>query len=844
MVDNTIFTSRVMSGYHNVTTGYTYPSAWPLTNDLLSFYTTGTDVRPHLQLFNPYGKPLRASGVGGYDTIGCKTSGGYVNAIRGILLRSVGPTTPTSGVYYGVDVVSDGTPPDSATAAPGQFNLFDYLNNGIQTVNSNLTVKGAWFSLMHPQLPTNPGGAGVYATNVTTSSADIRLQVNPSTTGSPASDKCYFYNCRKGVWSTGVNRVNCSYNNLYSDHIATAPNGLIGDYGYDITTTPVTSIGLSVQCKGNYMVNIDNGIAYNTDNETYVGNVNLNYNQIVGWVPSWPWGYTTRAIYAQDGGTPTGLPIGGTVAIRNNIIYRVYNGIKLMNFKRWSAKTDTNTIGLTLNSGVLQYGIKHEACVSSNAVVNYVVGDDMTGSTTSGQSGIVGYANSTTNMRCNTVDSTYKGFEFIGASNITTWRNNNMNNHTFSLHLSGIFGVQGTSSSPSDNAWFPSCSALGGGVFHTYLASGSGLSSSALFVRDNIAGTPPIILDPWANAGIGTAYYAGLYNLPCSLTYDATTLIQVLLPPLPYNRCSPNYSYFPTGSLFMPMVGGGDSVTTGDGSDSLEERSTEGSANIKAGRRWMNQMAVWEALQNDTAMADSFPVLQSFKVLAANSRYKWLTDIGASISEGNYSTANSLLAYDIDSLSSTNADETTGVMLLDGTGANYLVQNYIDVYRLSLKYATDTLSSDDSAEVLTLASLCPGNEGKIVFAARALYYNLTGNVLEPLDNCLDSDTTHSRAVRTNQPAIKRINDLPDAGQSYTLQPNPNNGNLTLQQKINDTNPVKVQVWNAVGKVVYNCNAVFVSGKLNIQLQNCASGLYLLQLSDTAGSSFTRKFVIE
>ena len=183
-------------------------------------------------------------------------------------------------------------------------------------------------------------------------------------------------------------------------------------------------------------------------------------------------------------------------------------------------------------------------------------------------------------------------------------------------------------------------------------------------------------------------------------------------------------------------------------------------------------------------------------------------------------------------------------MLLDGTVADYVVQNYLDVYRLSLKYATDTLSSNDSAEVLELASLCPGNDGKIVFAARALYYNLTGIVLEPLDNCLSGDTSHFRPAQTSHPAIKNINDLPDVGQSYTLQPNPNNGNLTLQQKVVDNNPAKVQVWNAVGKLVYNNHTVFTNGKMNIQLQNCVPGLYLLQLSDGSGNSFTRKFVVE
>jgi hypothetical protein len=81
-------------------------------------------------------------------------------------------------------------------------------------------------------------------------------------------------------------------------------------------------------------------------------------------------------------------------------------------------------------------------------------------------------------------------------------------------------------------------------------------------------------------------------------------------------------------------------------------------------------------------------------------------------------------------------------------------------------------------------------------------------------------------------------------QTYTLQPNPNNGQLTLQQKALDNNPVKVQVLDAMGRVVYSNSTVFTDGKLSIQLPNNIPGLYLLQLSDNSGNSFIREFVVQ
>jgi hypothetical protein len=180
----------------------------------------------------------------------------------------------------------------------------------------------------------------------------------------------------------------------------------------------------------------------------------------------------------------------------------------------------------------------------------------------------------------------------------------------------------------------------------------------------------------------------------------------------------------------------------------------------------------------------------------------------------------------------------------DGSAANYVVQNYLDVYRYAIKYATDTLSTDDIADVLVLANLCPDNDGKIVFAARALYYSLTGIVLEPDDNCLGSVDDDSRHAHNAYSPIKNINELSATGQSYSLQPNPNDGNLTVTQKQADNGEVKIQVWNAVGKVVYSKKISFVNGKADIHLQSNPPGLYLLQLSDANGNTFTRKFVIQ
>jgi hypothetical protein len=113
------------------------------------------------------------------------------------------------------------------------------------------------------------------------------------------------------------------------------------------------------------------------------------------------------------------------------------------------------------------------------------------------------------------------------------------------------------------------------------------------------------------------------------------------------------------------------------------------------------------------------------------------------------------------------------------------------------------------------------------------------------DNCVTGDTSYSRNSRQPiKPIIHNINDLSKSGQGYSLHPNPNNGNLTITQKIADNSPVKVQVWNATGVVVYNKNGFFENGKMQVHLPNSLPGLYLLQLTDNFGNSFIRKFVVQ
>jgi hypothetical protein len=75
-------------------------------------------------------------------------------------------------------------------------------------------------------------------------------------------------------------------------------------------------------------------------------------------------------------------------------------------------------------------------------------------------------------------------------------------------------------------------------------------------------------------------------------------------------------------------------------------------------------------------------------------------------------------------------------------------------------------------------------------------------------------------------------------------PNPTNGKLNISYKLNNANPVSIEVYNATGvKVAEVRDAATGIGTSTVDLAGVSEGIYLVRLSNN-GQTTTQKVVVK
>src|ERR1700744_6025001 len=128
---------------------------------------------------------------------------------------------------------------------------------------------------------------------------------------------------------------------------------------------------------------------------------------------------------------PISMGYGGRVHVDGNTTDG-YNGILLSTISGQNPTTDTNTVRLRkTESGVAQYGIKHQNCATTSIYKNTVTGLMMKTPGDSMHVGIYVSATTNANVQCNITSAINVAYMFTGACSNAKWWNNTMANSSY-----------------------------------------------------------------------------------------------------------------------------------------------------------------------------------------------------------------------------------------------------------------------------------------------------------------------------------------------------------------------------------------------------------------------------
>lgn len=847
---NTVFTSRDLSQY-NVSSIY-YPMVWPEPDGTTTSMKeiTGWILPGLLAPYNVDNPNAGGTGIP-YNKITCKDGtqadiGIYLNYVGAFANTTAGPTPPAK---FSNMIVGAKAP------VPYKFytNLFDYLHNGILANYSNLECYSNSFIHMYPATARVPAvavlGAGVYATApqvpLTTAllAAHYRcsLQLLGDNVNPPVGN--IFYDCEDGVYCKDYYYITGLYSQMFSDHGNVGVPGTSGNFGYNINSWSYYTMNIShnnLNNMSNTGIFVTSGVGSGTavDGNTYINSniINGNYN---GAYP-FPYQSTDNAIVVRLATGGRSIALSMVMTDTNSINY-VRNGITVQNFNVAPVITGYNTIWLVKNLAGTgqQFGINHANCHNNTIWFNTVTGPgaDAPSPLLLPQYGrpwdqsLVGVYNSVsgnTNVDCNEVDSANIGYEFYGQLNPTKWYNNVMQRDAQGYVLEGQIGTQ-LSLTPiilCNNLWHAPIGwwTYGGPKPHNQtltlpIAGASVPSLSPLIVNTLSTGTD--IYDPPinnANPSIITNFYGGGIGVssgPGLITFTSTSL----------PACEAHWVNRPFLRLYHSAA-----------------QQAMGYVTYVGKNNWMAQMALWNTIANDTTLADSTDTLQQFWTLSASSRFARLNSIEQSLINGDSTTASILLSYGLDADTTTAIDTTTGVQIADDNLADTVVQNYLNFYKLLLKYQTSVLSSADTCLLNYLANLCPKRDGAIVYEARGLWNIVFDDPGTFNDNCDDApdstnkDTCSLCAQRRANSVVKSASKI-NLEQKYIIYPNPNDGSFTLQELVEDGETVTLNIADILGRQVYNTNTSFEKQKIQMQIDGIPAGIYTLQITDSKGNKF-------
>jgi len=772
-VVNTVFTCRDIPFTPN-------SLVWPHTNTIKA-------TAPVPPLKSPYINDATFSATNSNAYLKAPFSPFSSKPLAGIVLDKVGASIPVSSptpTYYEIKIGGAGLP---------NFNVFDNLNIGIDALRSNFTCINNVFQ----NNPLNQKN-GIAINAIVKEDDNNRLQVIPF-----ANTTNKFYDVGKAVNTVNYFEhliTNCE---VRSSRVSTAPSSptfFNGKYGFYVLTNRFKSINLST----NTMYNIENGITFNANfgsynvggavsNGQYSGQVDINSNIIRPNLPGSPvtTQYVANAITVSNGSSSNLAYIPGSIVnINNNALTDVYRGIASSNWVKKDVKINDNTITLvpdpfTVNP--LQYGIGIQANRTLTVFGNSIAGNTVTGFGVTSNAKVRAIITSLCSnqlVRCNNVSKTYKGIEFNGDNAPTSFTKNNMQTHRYGLVLdnNSFIGVQGNSTSPTDNQWLGTWNVPD---FKTATLGGSTAIGNTLWVRK-----PPGAFNPDGSgfSSIFSAEYSNANNTVLYVTNNPIVTSCTTLTP-----CCPD-----AGKIAR-----------------LEQivQDQELLMNNIAETRYINKNKVHRVLRDEPNLLTESVILQDFYTQSLSTNRENFVTI-----EDDFAVSNIV-----------NASAKTSSLLVE----NNIEQNYKTFFESYIKQQTDTFTTADSLTLVTLAMGCPFTDGEVVYQARVLFnaIYLSNVVFE--DNCPSGNLRLSGF--TENISNKSSTDL-----IVNIFPNPTTGETTLIMD-GESSEWLIVISDIQGRKIHE--KTYTTNKINLKLV-ADNGVYYVQITNIINNeTITKKLII-
>ncbi len=131
--------------------------------------------------------------------------------------------------------------------------------------------------------------------------------------------------------------------------------------------------------------------------------------------------------------------------------------------------------------------------------------------------------------------------------------------------------------------------------------------------------------------------------------------------------------------------------------------------------------------------------------------------------------------------------------------------------------------------IFPLAQGCPAIDGSVVYAARNLYNRVTTSAINFIDACPKNNSRKAKKVLYVDNKGKALEKKADiAERSFTVYPNPSNGNLNIQLPQNGH--WQITVTDQLGRISWNQSVTNKGNVINHQL-NGSKGLLLVKATN-------------